>query len=164
MKRVELMPLRFRNIPKCWKSSSARLRALVPDEVANGRRTEEHDTQVELFRDHIGPRLVDGAVAFAIPNGGRRHPKVGREMKAEGVTAGVPDVFLLYRGQVFFLEIKKDKGGQVSKEQRAMIARLAAAGATCAVANGLAQAIEYLESWQLLKPIETMARFRCLRN
>lgn len=31
---------------------------------------------------------------FAVPNGGARHPAVGRKMKAEGVRAGVPDLFL----------------------------------------------------------------------
>lgn len=37
-------------------------------------KTEEHDARVDLFRDHIWPRLVDGAVAFAVGNGGKRHP------------------------------------------------------------------------------------------
>jgi len=31
---------------------------------------------------------------LAIPNGGARHPAVGRKLKAEGVRAGVPDLFL----------------------------------------------------------------------
>ena len=31
---------------------------------------------------------------FAVPNGGARHPVVGRKLKAEGVRAGVPDLFL----------------------------------------------------------------------
>lgn len=114
-------------------------------------RTEEHDAQVDLFRDHLDVRLVRGAVAFAVGNGGKRHPKVAREMKAEGVKAGVPDIFVLYRRQVYFLEMKKAKGGRVSKEQKVMMARLVAAGAICAVAAGLEQAIKQLEVWGLLK-------------
>ncbi len=46
--------------------------------------------------------------------------------------------------------MKKAKGGRTSKEQRDMIARLTAAGAICAVANGLEQAQWYLEKWWLL--------------
>jgi hypothetical protein len=38
----------------------------------------------------------------------------------------------------------------VSKEQKVMMARLTAAGAICAVAAGLEQAIQQLEAWGLL--------------
>jgi VRR-NUC domain len=145
--------LRIRRIPKRWKPP-ARLRASLPKEITRERETEEHDAQVELFRHHIWPRLVDGAVAFAIGNGGKRHPKVAREMKEEGVTAGVPDIFIIRAKQSYFLEMKKPKGGKVSKEQGAMMVRLVNAGAICAVANGLTQAIAQLEAWQLLKPME----------
>jgi hypothetical protein len=135
--------IRLRRIPKRWKPSAG-LRALLASGPVRERKTEEHDAQVELFRDHIWPRLVDGAVAFAIGNGGKRHPKVATEMKEEGVTAGVPDIFVIHARQVFFLEMKKPKGGRVSKDQRVMMARLVNAGAICAVANGLAQAIALL--------------------
>ena len=114
-------------------------------------KTEEHDAQVDLFRDHIDVRLLPGAVIFAIGNGGKRHPKVAKAMKDEGVTAGVPDIFALYRRQAYFLEMKKAKGGRVSKEQKLMMARLVGAGAICAVANELEQAIKQLEAWGLLK-------------
>ncbi|MBN9004889.1 MAG: VRR-NUC domain-containing protein [Rhizobiales bacterium] len=116
-------------------------------------KTEEHDAQVDLFRDHIWPRLVDGAVAFAIGNGGKRHPKVAKAMKEEGVTAGVPDIFVIHRRQAYFLEMKKPKGCRVSKEQRIMMARLVGAGAICAVAAGLDAAIRQLEQWGLLKEV-----------
>jgi hypothetical protein len=42
--------------------------------------------------------------------------------------------------------MKKLKGGRVSKEQRIMMDRLVGAGAICAVANGLEQAIKQLEA------------------
>jgi hypothetical protein len=74
-------------------------------------KTEEHDAQVDLFRDHIWPRLVAGAVAFAVGNGGKRHPKVAKAMKDEGVTPGVPDIFAIRNRQAYFLEMKKAKGG-----------------------------------------------------
>jgi hypothetical protein len=48
--------------------------------------------------------------------------------------------------------MKKLKGGRVSKEQRIMMDRLVGAGAICAVANGLEQAIKQLEAWGLLVP------------
>jgi hypothetical protein len=104
-----------------------------------------------LFRDHIWPRLVDGAVVFAIGNGRKRHPKVAREMKEEGVTAGVPDIFVLHARQVYFLAMKKPKGGRVSWDQKQLMARLVGAGAIRAVARGLDEAIKQLEA---LRPPE----------
>ena len=39
---------------------------------------------------------------MAIPNGGARHPAVGRKLKAEGVRAGIPDLFLAARRKLYF--------------------------------------------------------------
>jgi hypothetical protein len=105
------------------KASATTARVLgLPVKPKKKLKTEEHDAQVDLFRDHIWPRLVDGAVAFAAGNGGKRHPKVAKAMKDEGVTPGVPDIFILYRRQAYFLEMKKPKGCRASKEQRIMMA------------------------------------------
>jgi hypothetical protein len=113
-------------------------------------KTEEHDAQVSLFADHIVPRLVSEAVAFAIPNGGHRAKRVAIALREEGVVSGVPYIFIMHQRQAYFLEMKKPKGGRVSREQKAMMARLVAAGAICAVAQGLDQAIQQLEVWGLL--------------
>ena len=148
-----IKPVRFarRRSRTKWKPTARLAAILGPSLQKRPRATEEHDAQAELFRDHIWPRLVDGAVAFAIGNGGKRHPKVAREMKEEGVTPGVPDICVIHARQAYFVEIKKAKGGRVSKEQKVMMARLVGAGAVCAVANGLQQAIQQLEAWGLLK-------------
>jgi hypothetical protein len=146
--------VRFRSLSDFGKRRhrpSSRLAALLSAGRPKRKlKTEEHDTQVDLFRDHIDVRMVPGAVAFAIGNGGKRHPKVAKEMKDEGVTAGVPDIFIIHCRQAYFLEMKKPKGGRMSKEQRIMMARLVGAGAICAVAAGLEAAIRQLEAWGLL--------------
>jgi len=115
------------------------------------RKQEEHDDQVKLFEDHIEPRLVNGAVGFAIPNGGHRAKRVAAALKAEGVKRGVPDIFLMYAGVTYFLEMKKAKGGRTSPEQKLMIARLERAGAICAVCKGLQEAVPQLEAWGILE-------------
>lgn len=56
----------------------------------------EHQEQTVFFRwaklnERKYPEL---ALLFAIPNGGARHIAVARKLKAEGVKAGVPDIFL----------------------------------------------------------------------
>lgn len=150
-------PVRFTPRKRSATSAaiSARLKALGI-KVPSARKkpaTEEHDAQVALFDDHIKPRLVAGAVAFAIPNGGYRAKREAGKIKAEGGAAGVPDIFALHQRQVYFLEMKKAKGGRVSKEQKDMMARLTSAGAICAVAAGLEQAVAQLERWGLLEPL-----------
>lgn len=133
-----------------WQSSPAVARLIgVPANPRRRRASPEHDAQVALFRDHIEPRLVAGAVAFAIPNGGYRHKKIAEELRAEGVVAGIPDICVVHRGRVHFLEMKAARG-TLRKHQREMIARLEAAGATCAVARGLDAAVSQLAAWGLL--------------
>ena len=63
------------------------------------------------------------ALLFAIPNGGWRNAIVAAKLKAEGVTAGVPDLMLAvphgqYHG--LFVEMKNGKQGRVSESQREM--------------------------------------------
>jgi hypothetical protein len=141
-----------RRKPVRWQMSPAVARLVgMPAKPKRKLKTEEHDAQCDLFKDDIWPRLVVGAVAFAVGNGGKRHPKVAKAMKEEGVTAGVPDIFVLHARQVYFLEMKKPRGGRVSKDQKIMMARLVGAGAICAVAAGLEQAIQQLEAWRLLE-------------
>lgn len=59
-------------------------------------KDEEHRIQCTLFRwaalessNHPELQLL-----HAIPNGGHRHKAVAGRLKAEGVKAGVPDIFL----------------------------------------------------------------------
>ena len=64
---------------------------------------------------------------FAIPNGGLRHKKTAHTLKAEGVKAGVPDIFLPaphagYNGM--FIEMKRQVGGKLSDAQRMLLRRL----------------------------------------
>ncbi len=71
------MPVRLaRKTRARWRSSPAVKRVLGAGRPKRKLKTEEHDAQVALFRDHIVPRLVPGAVAFAIPNGGKRHKRL----------------------------------------------------------------------------------------
>ncbi len=57
----------------------------------------EHAQQAAFFcwlannAQRIDPRLM---FAFAIPNGGERNAAVASRLKAEGVKAGVPDIFI----------------------------------------------------------------------
>ncbi len=55
----------------------------------------EHDEQVALFiwAAMYEERFPQLKMLFAVPNGGYRMAKTARDLKAEGVKKGVPDVF-----------------------------------------------------------------------
>jgi len=79
----------------------------------------EHLEQVQLVA-RIRQFYPD-VVVFAIPNGGLRSKTEAARLKAEGVLAGVPDLFVAesQRGfQGLFVEVKRDGAGRVSGPQR----------------------------------------------
>lgn len=88
------------------------------------------------------------AVLFAIPNGGARSVTTGALLKAEGVRAGVPDLFLaVSRGGFYglFIEMKKAKGGIVSSAQHEMCDILQAQGYACKICHGWIAAKDAIE-------------------
>ena len=93
---------------------------------------------------------------FAIPNGGERNIIVAARMKKEGVRAGVPDLFLAVPKGEFhglFIEMKKPKGGRVSKNQSSMIKLLAAQGYAAKVCCGWVEARVEIERYLRQQPI-----------
>lgn len=77
----------------------------------------EHQEQrefVKWFRQNITKET--GVRIFAIPNGGYRGAATAGKLKAEGVTAGVPDLFI--PEWLVWVEMKRIKGGMVSEEQK----------------------------------------------
>ena len=46
----------------------------------------------------------------AIPNSAKRGVVEGAMFKAQGVSAGYPDLQILHNGKVYFIEMKSDKG------------------------------------------------------
>ena len=115
-----------------------------------GIGSESHE-QCSLFSwwNWTSSRWPD-AVMFAIPNGGWRSLRTAARLKAEGVLAGVPDIFLAApRGSShgLFIETKRVHGGPVSKAQRLVMARLEAAGYACRVCKGFAEAREAVEGY-----------------
>lgn len=91
----------------------------------------EHDHQRALiaWAKHMAtaePSLAFLSHLFAIPNGGGRNAATAGRLKAEGVLAGVPDLFLpVARGGYhgLWIEMKKE-GGRASKSQEDFFAFL----------------------------------------
>lgn len=83
---------------------------------------------------------------FAIPNGGGRSKAEAGRLKAEGVTAGVPDLFIpAWR---VWVEMKRQKKGVLSKDQKTMIEYLNGHGYTTLICRGCEAAIEAITKWR----------------
>jgi len=80
---------------------------------------------------------------FAIPSGGFRHITTAVKLKKEGVSAGVPDMQIISLG--LFIELKRKKGGVVSKEQRDWIEYIRGCGYIAEVCNGFDEAKQLVE-------------------
>lgn len=75
-----------------------------------------------------------GIRIFAIANGGARSITTAARLKVEGVSAGVPDLFIpAWR---LWIEMKRIKGGAVSAEQKDWIKYLEEVGYCAKVCKG----------------------------
>jgi rhodanese-related sulfurtransferase len=96
----------------------------------------EHVEQREFVRWFR--QTYRGVKIIAIPNGEHRSKTAALRLKAEGVTPGVPDLFVpAWR---LWIEMKRRKGGRISAEQREMIDYLRDCGYSCVVARGADEA------------------------
>lgn len=102
------------------------------------RTPTEHEEQREYVRWFR--QTYPEVRIMAIPNGGARSPATAGRLKAEGVSPGVPDLFIPAWG--LWIEMKRAKGGKVSPEQKEWHQYLANCGYRVIVGLGQADAIK----------------------
>lgn len=74
-----------------------------------------------------------------IPNGGWRNSREGADLKRQGVSPGIPDIFLPAARSGFhglYIELKRRKSSGVSRAQKETIEALAGEGYCVAVCRG----------------------------
>lgn len=83
----------------------------------------EHDEQKAYFDWAAMAKIPGLDMAYAVPNGGQRHPAVAMKLRSEGVKPGIPDVQIpVARGGFIGFAIEfKFADGNPSKEQRQRI-------------------------------------------
>lgn len=100
--------------------------------VLTDRIPTEHEEQRQVvmwFRQTYRPMRI-----FAIPNGGMRTKAVAAKLKVEGVSPGVPDLFI--PALKLWIEMKRVKGGRLSPDQKDWINYLASVGYVCFICAG----------------------------
>ena len=107
-------------------------------EKRSDRIPTEHEEQRELVRwfRQTWPVMR----IFAIPNGGARTAATAGRLKAEGVSPGVPDLFI--PAFKLWVEMKRTKGGSLSAEQKDWIKYLESVGYCVIVGKGAEDAKE----------------------
>ena len=110
----------------------------------------EHVEQREFvswFRQtYLGVRI------FAIPNGGARNIATAGRLKAEGLSAGVPDLYIpAWR---VWIEMKRAKGGALSQKQKDWRDYLSACGDTVIVAHGKIAAQDAIIALQAARVVQ----------
>jgi len=106
----------------------------------------EHSEQVGFvnwFRAKYPHTLI-----FAIPNGEKRSISVATRLKAEGVTRGIPDLYIPACN--LWVEMKRVTGGRLSPDQKKVIEYLRSVGHTVIIGKGAGdaskQVLEFLDA------------------
>lgn len=110
----------------------------------------EHSIQATLV-GVMQYKMRPGLVQLAIPNGGMRHPIVGKMLKDEGLLPGSPDlVYALEKGRTLWLEMKKQKG-RLSDVQLGLHYKLQQLGHLVETAFSLDEALDILARHGVLR-------------
>lgn len=103
----------------------------------------EHLEQVEFvswFR-HKYPMVK----IFAIPNGGHRSRSQAGQLKAEGVSSGVPDLYI--PEWKLWIEMKREKTGALSPAQKEWRDYLLSIGDSWHMAKGCKHALQIIDEF-----------------
>jgi hypothetical protein len=107
----------------------------------NPTEDEEQLVLMQWVQYQRDPRV---ALIFHIPNGGIRNIATAKRLKALGVRAGVPDLFLPVPNEKYhglWIELKRRRGGAISALQLEWIEALRAQGYQVIIAKGADEAI-----------------------
>lgn len=101
--------------------------------------------------EHLRWRGVLGWQFWATPNAARRSPRLGAELKRQGMRAGVGDISALSPdGRYHELELKSERG-RLSPAQRERVRTMNDLGHSMEVAYGLDEALAKLMAWGAIR-------------
>lgn len=131
----------------------------VPLSIGRGVRGEaEHhlQTQSVAWFGWQYPTLAD--LLFAIPNGGKRSKATAGKLKAEGVRAGVADLFLSVARQGchgLYIEMKTATGAQRTSQRRFQ-QRVTTEGYAYVIARSLEEFQRHVHAYLATPPLPSL--------
>jgi len=115
--------------------------AVLRKRILTDRIPTEHEEQRELVKWFR--QTFDGVRIFAIPNGGARSITTAARLKVEGVSAGVPDLYV--PAWKLWIEMKRTEGGVVDKNQKDWHSYLMSIGDTVIICKGAEAAKQMIQ-------------------
>ena len=115
------------------------------------RRVRPEQQIQKAVLGHLAWRALPDLWWCHYPAGGWRSPIEAAILQSLGVVAGVPDLLLVHRGQLYGLELKAE-AGRLTDVQLDVHAKMKQAGAVVATAYGVDAALAQLAAWGLLRP------------
>jgi hypothetical protein len=105
----------------------------------------EQNLQIQVV-DFLRIALSPPATFFSVPNGGYRTPREASLMKATGQRAGVPDLWIMWPGNLGGIELKAPKG--VLSEDQMLWREITEANLhRWAVCRSVNEVVATLEDW-----------------
>ena len=124
-----------RSAPPASSAPASRKRQAKPAQRWDASEAAVHVAVIEPLRRRCRPGMHGHHPATGEP----RDAGTARKLQRLGARAGLPDILLLIDGKLHGLELKCDRGGRLSPEQRAMHRELTAAGAIVVKPRGHAR-------------------------
>jgi len=116
------------------------------------RNKTEHEEQIKLvhiIKNHLSFQYPQLKIFYSVPNGVKLYRAIANTMILEGLTAGVPDLFLPYPSQGFhglYIEMKSTDG-KLSKHQKEFRDDVVAVGYYHCVPRSAVEALRYIVSY-----------------
>ena len=131
--------------------TTRRSRSRAPARTMAPRTCPLEHTEQTQFVARVKHYYPDVLIA-AVPNGGKRNPREAARLKDEGVCRGYPDLLIDEARAGWFglrIEMKRQRGGSTSADQRAVLAFLDRRGYLAVVCKGAEEAwslfVHYME-------------------
>ena len=128
-------------------------RRFIPATSFEKRRIKLEPSEEQLHKsiaEYLDLVLKGSIFWTTFPSGGGGIVR-GKGLKEKGLKAGVPDILIIARGEIYWIELKKPKKGRLSKDQNIIIPRLELAGCKTAVCKSLEDVEITLNNWGLVR-------------
>lgn len=112
----------------------------------------ESEVQAQVVAYFQAYRIAN-ALCFSVPGGMQASARQAAKAKRTGYVPGTPDLVFISPLGTWWLELKRERLGKLSKAQVALHAKMREAGAEVMVCYGLCQAIKAMEDRHVLRVV-----------
>ena len=128
----------------------ARSKFLSPRRSSPKKRSSpEADIQKQIVNRLMIEERIGRLIFWHTPNGAKLSMASASHFKALGMKAGVPDLIIVADGNIYFVEVKAEKG-RLSDSQEQFLERMYQQGHFTAVVKSYQDAIEIFKEWGLI--------------